>query len=349
MKAVRLHGRGDLRIDDVDEPAPAAGQVKIRNAYVGICGSDLHVYFDPDHSGLDYSTPHPITGAMLPQILGHEFSGTVVELGAGVGDLEVGDRVAVRPLYSCGSCAACRAGMPNVCRTVGFHGLTSHGGGLAEYTTVAREMVHRLPGSVDLVYGALVEPMAVAWHAATRGDVRPGGAALIVGAGPIGIGLWFALRAQGIEQVIMSDPNPSRRRVAEELGVPHVLDPGGSDIAAVCADLTGGAGVQAAFDAAGVGAATTQALGALAPGGRIVIVAVHQHGFELDSSRLVFGELAISGVLAYRPEDFESVIAAMDSGVYSTTGWVDQIELEAVGAALHQLRDGRGTKLLVRI
>ncbi|MGW5385305.1 2,3-butanediol dehydrogenase [Nocardia sp. NPDC003963] len=349
MKAARFHGRCDVRIEDIDDPVPAPGEIKIRNAYAGICGSDLHVYFDPDRSGLDFSTPHPITGARPPQVLGHEFSGTVVELGEGVDDIAVGDRVAVCPVYSCGSCAACRAGMVNVCRYIGFHGLTSHGGGLAEYTTVPRSMAHRLPESVDLRLGALVEPMAVAWHAVGAGGVQPGQTALIAGAGPIGIGLWFALRARGVEQVVLSDPNPERRLVAAQLGVPHVLDPAHADIAAVCADLTGGAGAQVAFDAAGVGSAATQALAALAPGGRLVVVAVHQTSFDLDSTRLVFGEQSITGVLAYLPSDFDEVIATMSTGGYSTAGWVEDSDMDDVVDAFHRLRTGAGTKLLIRI
>jgi (R,R)-butanediol dehydrogenase/meso-butanediol dehydrogenase/diacetyl reductase len=139
--------------------------VELRNAYSGICGSDLHVYCSPEASGLDFTRPHPVTGSMPPQILGHEFAGTVAALGDGVEGYEVGDRVAVWPVYYCGYCAACRNGRVNVCRNIGFHGLTSHGGGMAEFTTVAADKLHKLPDAVDLRMGALVEPMAVAWHA----------------------------------------------------------------------------------------------------------------------------------------------------------------------------------------
>ena len=117
MRAARFHAQEDVRIEEVDEPSPGAGQVKLRNGYAGICGSDLHVFYSPENSGLDFSTPHPLTGSMPPQVLGHEFSGTVVELGEGVDGVAVGDRVAVWPVYHCGTCAACSKGMVNACRS----------------------------------------------------------------------------------------------------------------------------------------------------------------------------------------------------------------------------------------
>jgi (R,R)-butanediol dehydrogenase/meso-butanediol dehydrogenase/diacetyl reductase len=276
MRAARFHAKQDVRIEDVEEPMPGPEQVKLRNAYAGICGSDLHVYYRPETSGLNYSVPHPLTGALPPQVLGHEFSGTVVELGADVTGVAVGDRVAVWPIYHCGTCAACRRGRPNTCRSLGFHGLSSHGGGMAEYTTVPASMLHRLPAPVDLRLGALVEPMAVAWHAVEQSGIAPGQTALVAGAGPIGIGLWFALRARRIEVVLVSEPSPARRAAVQRLGARRAVDPASDDLARVVAEATGGAGVDVAFDAAGAGAATLQALRVLAPGGRLVVVALHE-------------------------------------------------------------------------
>jgi len=156
MKAAVFHAQEDLRIEEVADPSPGPGQVKLRNAFAGICGSDLHVYYTPEAAGLDFEHPHPLTGSTLPQILGHEFSGTVVELGEGVDGISVGDRVAIWPIYYCGDCAACRRGMYNACQKIGFHGLSSDGGGMAEFTTVDASKLHVLPENVDLRLGALV-------------------------------------------------------------------------------------------------------------------------------------------------------------------------------------------------
>ncbi|MDL5350872.1 2,3-butanediol dehydrogenase [Microbacterium sp. zg-YB36] len=347
MRAARFHKKEDLRVEQVDEPTPGPGEVKLRNAYSGICGSDLHVYYTPEAAGVDLEHAHPLTGAKPPQILGHEFAGTVVELGEGVEGISVGDRAAVWPVYYCGECPACRKGMYNICQKIGFHGLTSHGGGMAEFTTVPASMLHVLPDSVDLRMGALVEPMAVAWHAVAQVEVPAGGTALIAGAGPIGIGVWFALRARGVERVLVSEPSAERRAIVEALGATTV-DPVEGDLAAAVAELTGGDGVDVAFDAAGVGAAITSGVTSLTPGGRLVVVAVHERPMEFLPTQLVMSETGIVGSLAYLPADFDAVIAAMADGAYDTTGWVEEVDLADVVDAFQRLRSGAGAKILVR-
>jgi len=347
MKALVYHQQEDVRVEDVAEPSPGPGMVKLRNAYSGICGSDLHVYYAPETSGLDLTKPHPVTGAMPPQILGHEFSGTVVELGKGVTGVSAGDRVAVFPMIACGQCPACRSGYPNACRNVGAHGLTSDGGGMAEFTTVDAWRLHVLPDSVDLVLGALVEPMAVAWHAVTRSGVLPGQSALILGAGPIGVGLRFPLKARGVDRIIVSEPSPERRAVIAELGADRVVDPISEDLASEVAELTDGLGVDVAFDAAGAGAATLSGLANLIPRGRLVVIALHEKTMELLPTQLVVSEIEMAGSLAYFQSDFDEVIAAMAAGHYSAGGWTDIIGLDDVGAAFGRLRSGQGMKILV--
>lgn len=348
MRAARFHGREDVRIDEVDEPSPGPMQVKIANAYAGLCGSDLHVFYDPDTCGLDFGSPHPITGSMPPQILGHEFSGVVVEVGSGVRDVSVGDPVAVWPTYFCGDCPACRAGMTNTCATVGFHGLTSDGGGMAQYTVVEASMVHVLPDGVDLRMGALVEPMAVGWHAVTRSGLQAGDSAAILGAGPIGIGLWLALRSRGIDDVVISEPNENRRRIAAVLGA-RVVTPVAGSLREHCRTLGDGGGPHAILDAAGVGPAFIEAIDALRAGGRLVVVGNHGRPVGFDPNALLFGELEIVGSLGYRQSDYDEVIAAMSAGRYDTTGWVDEVPLDEVVDAFARLRAGQAMKLLVEI
>lgn len=347
MKVAKLYAQEDLRIEDVPEPAPGPGEVKLRNAYTGICGSDLHLFYAPDSVGMDFHAPHPVTGSTFPQILGHEFSGTVSELGEGVTDIAIGDRVAVWPIYYCGACAACRKGRYNICTKIGFHGVTSHGGGMAEFTTVPAAMIHKLPDNVDLRMGALVEPMAVAWNAVGRSGVEAGAAALIAGAGPIGIGVWFALRARGVENILVSEPNPDRRAAIAALGA-AVIDPLTEDLTASVAGISDGDGVDVAFDAAGVGPAITSALASLTPGGRVVVVALHERPAEFSATSLVAAEAEIVGAVAYLPEDFDAVIGAMAEGLYDTTGWVDDIDLVEVVDAFRALHEGTGAKLLIK-
>jgi (R,R)-butanediol dehydrogenase/meso-butanediol dehydrogenase/diacetyl reductase len=348
MKAALFYGKEDLRIEDVPESSPGPGQVKLHNAYSGICGSDLHFYFFPEALPFDLNRPHPLTGAALPQILGHEFSGTVAEVGEDVTGVQVGDRAAVYPLVaSCGHCAACRRGLRFSCNMMGSLGANAPGGGLSEFTTVDASALHLLPDNVDLRMGALVEPMAVGWHAVARSRVAAGGTALVAGAGPIGIGAWFAFKARGVEKVLVSEPSADRRAIIAGLGA-TVVDPVNDDFAAVIAEFTDGAGIDVAVDAAGAGAAITSALAGLAAGGRVVVAALHEHPMDFQPTMLSMGETEIVGSVGYRPAEFDAVIAAMANGVYDTTGWVQEIPLTGIVDALHALRSGTGAKILIK-
>ncbi|HET7517317.1 MAG TPA: zinc-binding dehydrogenase [Actinomycetes bacterium] len=182
-----------------------------------------------------------------------------------------------------------------------------------------------------------------------QSGVEPDQTALIAGAGPIGIGLWFALRARGVDRVLVSEPSSSRRETIQGLGATDVLDPTGTDLAPRVAELTDGHGADVAFDAAGVGVATLTAIASLTPGGRLVVVALHEKGLDFNPTVLVMGETSVVGTLAYLPEDFDAVIAAMAEGRYSTDGWVAEIAPDQLVHTFGELRQGQGTKVLVRV
>jgi (R,R)-butanediol dehydrogenase/meso-butanediol dehydrogenase/diacetyl reductase len=249
MRAAVFHGRRDLRLETVAEPQPGPGDVKLRVLYNGICGSDLHEYYDGPVT--TRTTPHPLTGVRNPVILGHELCGEVVALGAGIEDLVPGDLVAVEPLETCGRCIYCSLGQYNHYPLLAFHGYNRAGGGLAEYTVVRRTMAHRLPPGMTALQGALIEPLAIAWHTANRCEVEAGQTVAIHGAGPIGVGVFLTLRQRGVETIVV-DPSPARRAVLAGLGARSLLDPASSDPVAAIRDLTGGRGAHASVDAAGV-------------------------------------------------------------------------------------------------
>lgn len=345
MRAARYHGVRDVRIEDLPDPTPERGQVLLRVAHNGICGSDLHEYYSAPT--FIPTTPHPLTGASVPVVLGHEFSGTVLQVGSGVDGALVGRHVAVRPSYSCGECVACRRGLSNICRKLAFHGLAGPGGGLAELTVVPAGMVHALPDDVSLELGALVEPMAVGQAAVHRVPFGADDLVMIVGAGPIGIGLWFALRAKGHENVLVSETSPERRAAILALGAQHVVDPRSSDLAETAAALSGGDGVSVAFDAAGVGAAVTDTVPLMAPRGSILIVGIHERPFDFNPTSLLLQEVSVVGSLIYAAEDYEAVIANMSAGVYDTAGWVVHSALDDLEKSYDELRAGRKMKILV--
>ena len=345
MRSATYYRPHDIRIDDVDEPEPGPGQVKLRVAHNGVCGSDLHEYFAQET--FVPVEPHPQTGIRSPVALGHEFSGTVVAVGEGVTSVADGDRVAVRPTYTCGQCPSCRAGAPNTCRVLAFHGLSGPGGGLSEYTVLPEAMVFALPDNVSLELGALVEPMAVSYHAVELSGIRPGQLAVIAGLGPIGVGLFFALRAAGITDIIASDPSAQRREILTGLGARHVIDPTVTEVAVAAGEVTDGLGAHVVFDAAGVGEAIITGIGALAPRGKVVVVGIHEKPMELNPVALLLGEAQIVASLVYTDDDYRQVIESMGRGEITGEGWVDHAPLDDLLTVYDQLRRGERMKVLI--
>ncbi|MFY9918010.1 MAG: 2,3-butanediol dehydrogenase [Mycobacterium sp.] len=344
MRAAVYYGPTNVEIADVEEPSPGPGQVKLKVGFNGICGTDLHEYY----AGPIFvpTEPHPLTHRQLPLVIGHEFSGVITDVGEDVTGWAEGDRVAVEPIYKCGHCPPCRAGNYNVCRQIGFHGLMSDGG-MAEYTVVPTDMLHRLPDNVSLQLGALVEPMSVAYHAATLGDVKSGDTAMVFGAGPIGIGLWFALRGKGVDDVLVVEPSVTRRAAIERLGA-STLDPTAVDVPAFTADHTDGRGADAVFDAAGVTPAVETALGCVGSRRPMVSVAIYEKPLTTPLLNLVMNESRIQGSLCYTADDFEAVIALMAQGAYDTTGWVTSIGLDdVIDEGFEALHAGTKMKVLV--
>ncbi len=345
MKAAVYYGPNKLDVTEVAVPEPGPGTVQIKVGFNGICGTDLHEYF----AGPIFvpTEPHPLTGQQLPLVMGHEFAGTITAVGAGVQGWAEGDRVAVEPIYRCGRCPACTAGNYNICAQIGFHGLMSDGG-MAEYTVVPTDMLHKLPDNVSLELGALVEPMSVAYHAATLGDPDPDGTAMVFGAGPIGIGLWFALQGKGVEDIYVVEPAPTRRAAIEALGA-RTLDPGAVDVPAFIAEHTAGRGADAVYDAAGVAPAVETALACVGARRPMVSVAIYEKPLTTPLLRLVMNESRIQGSLCYTSADFEAVIDLMARGAYDTTGWVTSIGIdEVVDEGFEALHAGAKMKVLVQ-
>jgi alcohol dehydrogenase-like protein len=217
MRALRFYGARQLVVDKVPEPgSPGPGEVLLQPAMCGICGTDLHEYTDGP-----IVTPaqrHPLTGAELPQIMGHEFSAVVAATGPSVSHVHEGDLCTVMPLISCGHCHECVRGRSHLCRTMACTGLSSAWGGLADLAIVSARQVVPVPGTLTPQQAALIEPTAVAAYGVDRGRLQPGQTVLVTGAGPIGaLATMYAL-AGGARRVIVSEPDPVRRQRAAGLG-----------------------------------------------------------------------------------------------------------------------------------
>src|ERR1700687_6103810 len=197
MRAAFFEGNRTLRVGDCAEVAPGAGQVQIRVAYCGICGTDLHLF----HGAM----AHRLT---LPHVMGHEMSGVITALGSGVTGGREGDRVTVGPLDPCGHGPACLAGHSHICHNLKFIGIDTPGA-LQGMWTVPAHTLHRLPDTLDLRKGAMVEPVAVAWHDVRMSELKEGEFAAVIGGGPIGILVALVARARGA-RVLMAEVNPFR-------------------------------------------------------------------------------------------------------------------------------------------
>jgi (R,R)-butanediol dehydrogenase / meso-butanediol dehydrogenase / diacetyl reductase len=325
MKAARFHGQGDVRVEDVTEPHPGPGQVQIAVEWCGICGTDLHEFLDGPIFAPTPASPHPLTGGAVPITLGHEFSGVVAELGQGVRGFSEGDRVVVEPYDVCGECSACRDGRYNICRKLGFIGLDGDQGGFAERMVVDTRWVHRIDGLTP-EQGALVEPLAVGYHATKLSGLAPGGSAAVFGAGPIGLVTAAALRATGAGQVIVVEPADARKAKAPGAGADHVLDPGEVDVPEAVRELTDGRGADVTFECAGVDAVLAAAVASTRPGGTCVNVSIWGHPATFDVNSLVFSEIHLIGSLAYANRH-EEVIELIRSGAVD----VDQFITGRIG------------------
>jgi (R,R)-butanediol dehydrogenase/meso-butanediol dehydrogenase/diacetyl reductase len=346
MRAARYHGREDVRVEVIPEPHAGPEEVTVAVAYNGLCGTDLHEYLHgPRHIP---DTPHPLTGAQLPLVLGHEFFGTISEVGSGVDDLMPGDRVCVEPIYSCGRCAPCLGGHYNLCRRLAFHGVMSLGGGLAELAVVPASMVHRPPDEVALDLDALVEPTAVAMHVVLRRTPPPSGAVVVFGAGAIGVGLWYALRACHACDIVVVEPTADQWSALIGLGADRVIDPAVVDPVDYVQDVSS-TGAAIAYDAARATGVIDTALRRVGVGGVVVSVALHPRPVPVDPGALMRAEAEWKGSLGYTATDFEEVIALMAVDHYRTDVWVEHVDLDdVVTAGLEPMATGR-SKMLVDI
>lgn len=314
MKAARFHGRGDIRIDDVPEPATRPGTVKVEVEWCGICGTDLHEYLDGPIFAPTPEAPHPLTGESYPMQLGHEFAGVVVELGEGVSDLRLGDRVVVEPYIVCGRCDACQQGRYNVCASLGFVGLSGGGGGFSRYVVAERRWIHPL-GELGTDVGALVEPLAVAYHGVRLSGVRPGQTGVVFGAGPIGLVTAASLRAVGVEEVFVVEPAAVRKAKAPGAGATAVIDPNDGDVVEAVMELTKGRGADVAFECAGVDAVLASAIRATRVGGTVVNLAIWGHNASVAMNDLVFREVSVVGSLAYCNDHADTIRLIQDGKV----------------------------------
>lgn len=344
MKTVLLYGPRDARLADVPEPGP--GQVKVKVECAGICGSDLSLF---QCSPIPAGFTHPLLCTDGPHALGHEFSGRVVAVGDGVDDIELGTLVAVRPNVFDGTCPACLRGEQNLCAQGGFIGVSGGGGGFSEFVVAGRDAAHPIPEEFGPEVAAMVESTAVAWHAVKQSGAGEGTAALVIGAGPVGLGLVACLKARGADTVYVSEVSEARKQRAVEMGA-VVVDPTEGD---VVAHIQSAGGADVSFDASGVGQPTYDtALDALRPGGTSVVVAMFHEPVQVNLQAYMTSEKKLIGSMAYTDADFGEVVDAIVSGRLDPRPLItSRIALDDVveRGLNHLLGDGRDSEIKILV
>lgn len=301
MRAARYYANGDIRIDDLPEPEVGPGEVGIDVAWCGICGTDLHEYKDGPIFCPGPHAPHPISGEAAPVTMGHEFSGVVYAVGDGVDDIEVGQHAVVEPYIIDDDVDTSENNSAyHLSANMNFIGLAGRGGGLAEKVAVKRRWVHPISADVPLDQAALIEPLAVGYHAYRRSEAKAGDLAVIAGAGPIGLLTAAVLKAEGVT-VVISEPSDLRRNKALETGVAdHAFDPRETDVAEQVRRLSSsGEGADVAFECTSVQPAMDTLVEALRPRGVLVVVSIWGGRGSFEMQRIVLKELDVRGTIAY--------------------------------------------------
>jgi 2-desacetyl-2-hydroxyethyl bacteriochlorophyllide A dehydrogenase len=298
MKACYYEGNRTFTMREGETIHPGPGEVRLNVAYTGICGTDLHIY----HGAMDKRV-------RIPQVIGHEMSGTIAEIGEGVEGFTVGAPVVVRPLDNRGETPADR-GFSHICSKLKVMGVDTTGS-LQSSWTVPAFTVHTLPSGLDLKTAALVEPLAVACHDVKMGAVQPGELVVVIGAGPIGMLVSLVARHRGA-RVVISEVNPFRIEFARSLGF-EAFDPKDFDLTTWVREQSAGSGADIVFEVSGSKIAALGMTDLLAIRGRIVLVAIYPQPVELNLFQFFWKELRLFGARVYERSDYEKAIEMLAS------------------------------------
>ncbi len=312
-RAAYMTGVKQIEIRDIEIPKLRDKDVLVKLEYVGICGSDVH-YLEHGKIG-DFI----VNGDF---ILGHECSGTVVEIGSGVQNLKVGDKVALEPGITCGQCEFCKTGRYNLCPDVEFLATPPYHGSLMNYIAFPENMCFKLPENISTKEGALVEPLAVGLHAAMQGNVKLGDSVVILGAGTIGLVTLLACKAYGATEITVVDVIPKRLEFAKKLGATATINAAEVDVFAEIDRMTDRKGVDIVIETAGSARTISQTPYLIKNGGTIVLVGLApQDIIEFNFAKIMAKEAQIKSVFRYR-NIYPTAIKAIAKGIIDITGIV---------------------------
>ena len=319
-----------LAVVELADPEPQRHQVLISVCRCGICGSDLHM------------TEDAVFGAKGGDVLGHEYTGEVVEAGADVRELKVGDKVSVAPIFGCGECASCQRGEPAWCAQMALHG-----GGYAQYAAVAERQCQRLPAHVSLADGALAEPLAVALHGVMQSGMKPGDKVLVLGAGAIGLAVAFWARRLGASQVVVTDLHTYQEARAHELGATAFFGRREHLVDDVNATLQGPPDI--VFECVGKPGLIAQSVEHVRPRGTIVLLGLCTAADSFVPFRALSKEVRIVTSVFFTMPEFCAAIDALEGGRFAPQSLVTEtVSLSGLPVAFEALRQ-RSTQCKVLI
>ena len=353
MKAARFHGQKDIRVEDVAGPqaALAADDVLIRPLVCGICGTDLHEYL---HGAIvTPTTPHVYTGATNPQILGHEFSARVLDVGRDIRHVRAGDRISVQPLISPRDDYFGRRGLFHLSPCMACVGLSWAWGGLGQQAVVKGYNAVRVSDKVSDVQAALIEPAAVAVYALDRGRVTIGSTVLVSGMGPIGALSLLGAKAAGASRIFVSEINPNRLAKAREL-VPDCIpvNPRDTNLLEFIADQTEeGVGVDTAIECGGAEASLNACVDVVRRQGVVVQAGLHSRPATVDAMKWALKDITIEATWCYPTQSWPRIAAMIESGSFPVEKIVtSQISIDdVVDKGFEALLDPTGHQMKVLV
>jgi (R,R)-butanediol dehydrogenase/meso-butanediol dehydrogenase/diacetyl reductase len=324
--AVYRH-KGEIAVDVKPVPVPGDGEVLVEVSHCGVCGTDIHMVIE------GWGQPGTVGG--------HEWSGRIAAVGRGAEPWAVGTAVVGGELLACGACTMCAAGRPSLCEQRPPVTGGGHDGAFAPFVVTAAAGLTAVENGLSLRTAALTEPLAVAMHAITRAGIQPGDRVLVTGAGPIGLLAVAALRAQGVDEVVVSEPAPARRERAAAVGASTVLQPGELALPPLPMDLIDEP-FGAVLECSGRADAMEVGLAQLGRGGRLVLVGTGMHAPRLDNNRILLNELLITGAYNYESGGFAAALRLLASGRLPVDGLIEpeDVPLSGLQDAMHKLASG---------
>jgi 2-desacetyl-2-hydroxyethyl bacteriochlorophyllide A dehydrogenase len=300
MKGVFFEGKHKISIkDDLTKPEIKPDEVLIKVKKVGICGTGVGSY----ESG----------GPYLPgKIIGHEFSGEIVEVGEEVKKLKIGNRVTVNPQIPCHECYYCKHHQENMCKLQNYSLGTTENGAMRDFINVKAERVHILPDNISYENGAIVEPLSIAINAVQESGFKIGNNAAVIGAGPIGLFVIQVLKTAGAKNIFVLEPVESKRKKALELGVDKTFDPKAWN---KIGRLTDKLGPDHVFDCVGLSSTVITSLSLIKKGGCITLIGMHSNSFEINNALLITtNSITLKGVYGYNQDIFKTAISLLEQG-----------------------------------